>query len=167
LRRIFDELRRTGFRELTGARVEARVPVAETLINELIADVLPQSGAAREITVHPLPDDRIGVRVKLARPAFLPPLSATLLIERQPELPASPFLVFHVMGLAGLLALGSPFTSLRLPRGLHLDRDRLIVDLAEVLEHHGHGDWLQHVERLRVTSEAGRLVLALNAKVDG
>jgi hypothetical protein len=168
LRRILEELRDSGFRELAGARVTARVPVPERLINEFLADAVPQSGAVRRITVHPQPGDRIGVRVKLARPEFLPPLSATLLIERQPDLPASPTFVFQVLGLAGLLALGGPFSTLgsRLPRGVYLERDRLSVNLAEVLAHHGLGDCVQYVERLRVSSEAGCLVFDVEAAVD-
>jgi hypothetical protein len=168
LRRIFEKLRDSGFRELAGARVTARVPVPERLINEFLADAVPQSGAVRQITVHPQPEDRIGVRVKLARPGFLPPLSATLLIERQPDLPGSPTFVFQVLGLAGLLALGGPFSTLgsRLPRGVHLERDRLSVNLAELLAHYGLGDWLQYMERLRVSSEAGRLMLDVEAAVD-
>ena len=106
--------------------------------------------------------------LKLARPEFLPPLSATLVIEKQPDLPDSPSFALQVSGLAGLIALGGSFTSLGsgLPPGIRLERDRLIVDLAALLAHHGRRDWLQHVERLRVRSEAGRLVLDLDAKVD-
>lgn len=167
LTRIFEGLRASGFRELAGARVTATLPLGERLLNELIAASLPRSGAVREATVHPQPHDRLVVRVKLARPEFLPPISATLVIERQPEFPHAPLLVFRVTGLPGLLALAGPLLSLgsRLPPGMRLESDLLTIDLAVLLAEHGQRELLGYVKRLRVTSEAGRLLLDLDATI--
>ena len=167
LLRTLEGLRATGFRDLGGARLTATVPIGERLLNEVIAGSLPPNGAVREATIHPQPNDRLGVRVKLARPGFLPPVSATLVIERQPELPAAPRLVFRVTGLPALLTLAGQLLPLgsMLPPGVRLEGDLLTVDLAVMLAQHGQRELLDYAERLRVTSEAGRLIVQLDAAV--
>lgn len=167
LARIVERLRASGLRELAGARVTATIPIGDHLLNDVIAASLPASGAIREFTVHPQAENRLGVRVKLARPEFLPAITATLAIERQPELPDTPLLGFRVTGLPGLLALAAPVLSLRtmLPPGVRLEGDRLTVDLASLLEQHGQRELLRHLERLRVTSEKGRLLIEVEAGV--
>ena len=164
---ILESLRASGFRGLGGAKAAVTLPISEPLLNDLIAASLPPSGAVREATVQPQPQDRLGVRVKLARPEFLPPIGATLVIERQPEMPHDPSLVVRVTGFAGLLALAGPLVSLRsvLPPGVRLESDRLTVDLAALLAQHGQGEWLRFVERLRVNSEAGRLIVTVEARI--
>lgn len=152
---------------MAGTRISATVPVAERLLNEIIAASLPQSGALREATVHPQSDNRLGVRVRLARPEFLPPLNATLIIDRQPELPHAPVLGFRVTGLPGLLALFGPVFSIArlLPPGIRLEGDRLLVDLAALLAARGQAQLLGYLDRLQVTSEAGRLVINFEAGI--
>lgn len=165
LSRILETLRASGFRDIAGARVTATLPLSERLLNELIAVSLPSAGAIRALTVHPQPENRIGVRVRLARPEFLPTITVTLAIDRQPRLPDDPRFEFRVMGLAGLLALAVPVASLQsqLPPGVQLERDRLRVDLATLLAQQGHGDLLSYVEDLRLATEAGRLLIDVRA----
>lgn len=165
--RILGGLQASGFREVAGARVSAIVPVTERLLNELIAASLRPSGAVREATIHPQADNQLGVRVKLARPELLPPINVTLVIERQPELPHTPLIGLRVTGLPGLLALAGPMFSIgrMLPSGVRLEGDRLLVDLAALLAARGQRELLGYLERLRVTSEAGRLMIAIDAKI--
>ena len=42
----------------------------------------------------------------------------------------------------------------------------LTIELEALLAKHGQGDLLAYMDRLRVNSEAGRLVLEVDAKVD-
>jgi len=95
---ILRSLQATQFRDLAGAQVSARIPVAERLINEVVALTLPTNMPIREARVRPIPGDRFSVRVT-PRSAFLPSLTVRVDIERQPELPGSP-----------VLHLGHPFT---------------------------------------------------------
>lgn len=163
---ILERLRASGFRDLAGARVAVSAPLSESLLNDIIAAVLPRGGPVRAATVHPQDKNRLAVRVKLARPEFLPPVSVTLAIERQPALPHTPDLVLRVLGLPGLLTLAGPFLSLGsiLPPGVRLEGDVLTVNLAALLAQHGAGDLLGLVERLQVRSEAGRLTIDLDAR---
>jgi hypothetical protein len=164
---VLERLRGSGFRDIQGARVSATVPIGERLLNELVAASLPRSGALREASIHPQADNRLIVRARLSRPEFLPPVSATLVIERQPQLPHSPVLAFRVTGLPGLLALAGPFLPIAsmLPPGVRLDSDLLTVDLAALLAAHGQRELLGYLETLRVTSEDRRLVIECTARV--
>ena len=162
---ILETLRSWGVRGVAGARVTATIPLSEEFLNDLIAASLPPSGAVRTLTVHPEPENRIGVRVRLARPEFLPTIPVMLALERQPRLPDDPRFEFRVMGLAGLLTLAVPVASLQstLPAGIQLERDRLRVDLATLLRERGYGDVLRFVADLRLTADRGRLVIDVSA----
>ena len=164
---ILEGLHRSGFQELAGARVTAMIPIGERLLNEFIATSLPPSGAIRAASVQARADNRLSVRIKLARPEFLPPFTATVLIDRQPELPHLPSVAFRVTGIAGLLALAGPLFSLgsMLPAGVRLEGDLLTVDLAALLAQRGQQEWLAYLDRLRVTTEPGRLVIDAEVKV--
>lgn len=161
--RLVSHLLSSGFADVKGARVSATVPVAEPLLNAFIASALPAGGPVRDVHVHPEPGDRLTVRVKMARPDFLPPIKLTLHIDKQPALPADPVLVLRVGSLPGLMSIAGPVLSLsgRLPPGVRLEGDRLLVNLATLVEHAGHGALLPLAERVRVTTEAGRLILDL------
>jgi hypothetical protein len=167
LTQLVERLRSAGFRDVAGTRIAARIPVAEPLLNELIAALLPAGGAIRQLTLHPQPHDRLALRVKLARPEVLPPIAATLAIERQPELPYKPALALRLGGLPGLMVLAGPsLLGSMLPPGMRLENGLLTIDLEALLARHGHSDLLAYFDRLRINSEAGRLVVEVDAKVD-
>jgi hypothetical protein len=107
------------------------------------------------------------LRVKLARPEVLPPITATLVIERQPELPYKPALALRLSGLPSLLVLAGPsILGSMLPAGMRLEGGLFTIDLEALLATHGQAELLGHLDRLRVNSESGRLVLEVDAKVD-
>ena len=95
------ELRASQFAELKGARVSASIPISERLLNEIVAASLPPSAPVRDLTVQPQQANRLRCERELARPDFLPPISLTLEIEQQPQLPDTP-LVLRVLSLPGL-----------------------------------------------------------------
>jgi hypothetical protein len=164
---ILQHLLASRFSDVAGARLSATVPISERLLNELIALLLPRAGAVREVAVRPQAGNRLAVRVKMARPAFLPPISLTLFIDRQPELPSSPLVVFRVASVPGLISVAGAALSFAdvLPPGVRLEGDRLIVDLAALLERHGHRALLDYAERLRITTDDGTLVLDVAGRV--
>jgi hypothetical protein len=159
-RHILERLRASRMADLAGSRASAIVPVSERLLNEIVAAALPPSAAVQDVTVQPRAGNRLRVSARLTRAAFLPPISLTLEIERQPELPDGP-LVLRVMSLPGLLALAGAAFSLTsvLPPGLRLEDQRLLVDVRSLLERHGLGEALAYLESLKVTTEEGRLIV--------
>ena len=163
LSRLLTRLQQTRFADLKGARASARVPVAEELVNELLRDALPRAGPVSEARVRPHARNRFDIQVKLARPAFLPPLNITAVIERQPELPVSPELVLKLSSLPGVMSFAGGAAAFFnvLPPGVRMQGERVFVDIAELARRHGQGDLLELVRQLHVTTEDGSLVLEL------
>jgi hypothetical protein len=164
--RVLEALQASRFADLKGARVSASIPIAESLINELIAATLPPSIPVRTVTLHPQQGNRARVTAKLTRPEFLPPISLTLEIESQPAMPDSP-LVLRVSSLPGLVALAGaalPVSS-ALPPGVRLDGQRVLVDVKVLLERFGYGAIVPFLETVKVATEEGRLMLDVEVRV--
>jgi hypothetical protein len=156
----------TGFADLRGADAAFTVPFSERLLNDVLAEILPRSGAVREPYVSPEAGDRFQVRVRLSSPSFLPPLRLRIAIDRQPELPTSPVLVLR-LERTGLLTLAGPILRLinALPDGVAVKDDRIYVDLRAMLERHHLAQYLEYVKELRINTVEGAMILAVRGRV--
>ena len=164
---ILNHLQSTGFRDVAGTRLSGTIPVSERLINEMVAASIPRGGHVREAHVRPGPGNRFSVRIA-PRAALLPSLTLKLVIERQPELPGSPVLVLRMATMGGLFGMASaalPIAGM-LPPGVRLAGDRILVDISAMAALRGFGDLVAHVRRLNITTEAGRILVQLDAAVD-
>ena len=160
---LLAELRATGFRDLAGARLSASVPVSAALLNRLIAGALAGSGApVRSVDVQPRAGDQIDVVIKVTWP-FVPALTARLTIEQQPAFPASPRLTLRWSFLGAVGALGSRFVSslARLPDGISLDADRLVVDIPAAAAQSPAAEFLPYVSALELHTVDDRLLIHL------
>ena len=144
---------------IAGTRIAGDVSIADRLLNDVIAEKIGVERALREVTLRTEPG-LTRVAIKVARPSFLPPLSFVLSVERQPELPASPFLVLRIgmmPGVAALLGTGVSFLKI-LPPEFRLEGERLYVDIAALLNSRGYGWVLPYLRALTVSFEPGRIV---------
>ena len=156
---ILERLRASRFAEVKGARASLSIPVPESLLNELIAAALPPGGPLRDLQVRPQAGNRLAVRGRASRLDFLPPMTISVQIEQQPQLPDTP-LVVRILSLPGLLSMaGSLLSPGSLPPGIRLDRERVLVDVRQLLEKKGLGEIVPFIERLQVSSEEGRLLV--------
>lgn len=164
---LFSRQQAAGFPGLAGSETRTTIRISTELLNQAIAGSIPADAAVRDVTVAPHAANQIGVRLSLAKPAFLPAANLTLVIERQPQLPADPVLVLHITGGGGLLRFAGPAiaASGKLPPGVRLDGDRVFVDVRTMLQPFGQGALLDCAEQLQVTSEEGALVLLVHARV--
>jgi hypothetical protein len=164
---ILEALRSSGFHDLIGSRATTTLSVAEPLLNAIVSVSLPPGAPVRDLFVYPRAADRVAIRVKMKRPEFLPPINATIAIERQPELPGNATLGLRFTGLAGLLTMAKPLVALvpKLPSGIVLDRDLLTIDLRQLLADRGQDDLLRLVRRIAVHSEEGRMLIELEGAV--
>jgi hypothetical protein len=160
---LLKEQERAGFADLRGARASIRIPVSDRLLTRVITDRLPSTSTVREIELQALDGNECTVRVRL-RPAFLPTVSARLLIEEQPRLPHSPVLTLRIVskGLAAL-ASGPLASAFRLPAGFTLHDDRLRIDLAALARQYGAEAALGFLKSLELTTERGHLVVSADA----
>ena len=167
---ILELLRRQmalGFRGVAGTRVSLRVPISEALINEAIALSLPSDAKVREVQVSPRANNRARVRIVVAKPSFLPPITFTVAIERQPSLPESLDLVLRLEGAGTMLTFAGPALAFMnaLPPGILMRGDHVFVNVVEVARNQGLGEWFRFVDCLRVASEEGRVVVIAEAGV--
>lgn len=163
---LLDDLRRSRFADLRGARAAASIPVPEPLLNRLIAAAIPPSAPVRDVSVHPKAGNRFGVRAKIGRLDFLPALTLTAEIVRQPQLPDTP-LVLRISSLPGLMSLVGAAASLAsiLPPGIRLDGQHLFVDLRAVLERAGYAELIPYLEDVRIATEEGKALLDVSVRV--
>lgn len=156
----------TSFAGLTGSDVRAALRVSAPLLNEAVAAYTAAVSAVRELIVTPRAGNRFDVQVKLAM-TFLPPIHTTVLIERQPQLPADPTLVLRLTGAAGMMRLaGSAVNSFgKLPPGVRLVGDHVYVDLREVLRARGQDALLTYAQDLAIGTEEGTLLVLVHARV--
>jgi hypothetical protein len=164
---LLDRLQATRFADLSGSEAYTVIRISGALLTEAAAAFAASSSAVRDVTIRPRDANHIDVQLKLARPAFLPPITLTLEIERQPQLPDQPELVLRFMGTGGLMRLAGPAigSSGALPPGIRLAGDRLHVDIRHLLQSQNRADLLDFAEQLQVTSEEGRLAVALQLRV--
>jgi hypothetical protein len=163
---ILARLRASHLAELAGAVLSLTIPVPERLLNEIVTALVPSSAPVRGVSIQPRAGDRLRVSATLRQADFLPPISLTLEIEQQPQLPGSP-LVLRVLSMPGLMALagGAMRIAQALPPGIRMQDQRIHVDIGELLDRQGLGEWGKLVTALNVRSEEGRLVLDVTLRV--
>jgi hypothetical protein len=164
--RLFRRQQASGFEDLRGAEASVTLPVSERLLNEIIAESVPRSAPVRELHVKPQAGDRFAVRARIRSSPLLPAINLILSIDRQPELPASPVLILR-METSGLLSFAGP--ALRfldaLPQGVRVERDRIHVDLAQLLAARHLDSYLAYVKELRVNAVDGAVLLSIRGRL--
>jgi hypothetical protein len=164
---LLARLQSTSFADLAGARVSARVPVSRALVNQLVARALQQRAApVKQIDIRPLEGDRLDAVVTLTLP-LVPPLKIGVVIERQPQFPASPVLVLRWSLLGGLGAILSKFLGphQKMPPGVRLDGDRVLVDLQAAAAGTPAAQLVGYVRGLEVHTAADRLIFDADLEV--
>jgi hypothetical protein len=164
---LIGSLREGRATDVAGSRAAVDVALSEALLNGAIAERLPPNGAIKDVRLR-IADGHARVTLRLERPRFLPPIGATVTIERQPDLPASPTLGLRLglpAGLGMLAGLGANLFA-TLPPGLRLEGDRLTVDLAALLRAQDLGWVLRYAQSLLVTFEPGRIRIQGSAGVE-
>ncbi len=121
----------SGFRDIAGSRVSARIPVSRALLNRVVADALQGTTTpVRSVDIRPRAGDEFEVFIAVSWP-FIPPLKVIFVVERQPQFPASPMLVLRwsFLGAMGTLVSRLVASFDRLPAGVRLDGNRVVLDI--------------------------------------
>jgi hypothetical protein len=164
--RLFRRQQASGFQDLRALDGALTLPIAEPLLNELIAESLPSSAPVRDVYVTPQTPDRFTIRARVGSVSLLPPVKLTAVIDRQPEFPANPVLVLR-LETTGLLSLAGPALRLlnALPPGVRVEHDRIYVDIRTLLESRNLGEYLGFIRELRVNAVDGRAIISVRVSV--
>lgn len=153
--------------DFAGARGSARIPLSRALLNRIVADAL--AGATtpvRSVDIRPLDGDRFDAVVTVTWP-FVPPLTVSFHIDQQPAFPDSPILVFRwsFLGAVGAFAsrLASSFD--RLPDGIRIESDRLLLNLPLLVMQSPFAPMLGYVTAVAVHTVEGRAVVDVEVAV--
>jgi hypothetical protein len=166
LLKLFLEQQASGFPDVAGARASVTLPVSDRLVTRLAAQSLPPSAPISEIDLRAGNANRLSVRVRLTRPALLPPITVNLAIDRQPVLPSNPVLILRLLstGLLSFAGAAARFFNV-LPPGIRMDGELIFIDLRTLLEQRGLGAHLNYLEHLEVTTEEGRFIVSVRGRV--
>lgn len=143
------------------------MPVADHLLTRVAVQYLPAGAPVRTLDLRAREGNQIEARVRLARPAFLPPLLVPVSIVRQPVLPDDPVLVLRLGSIGGLMGLAGAAARLLdvLPPGITLRSNILSVDLRAVAARQQVAFALDYLTRLEITTREGQVLIMLRARV--
>jgi hypothetical protein len=154
-----------GLPDLAGAEATATIPISDRLLTQLIAASLPPGAPVREIQVHAEDGGRIGLKVTLARPSFLPAIPIALVVHGQPSLPDHPMLTLRIAQSAPLVAMAErALKHASLPAGVSIAGDLIHIDLRTLLAARDLEFALSYVTDLNVQARAGAVVLTVRAR---
>ena len=147
---------------MAGARASVTLPLSDRLVSRLVSESLPPSAPVSDIDLHAQGGNRISARVRLTRPALMPPITVNLAIEQQPVLPSNPVFAVRLLstGLFSFAGAAMRFLNV-LPPGIRMEGDLIYVDLRMLLEQRGLAHYLGYLEHLELTTETGRFVLSV------
>ena len=131
-------------------------------IREIIDDALKgRNTPVRKLDIRPRAGDQFDAVVTVTWP-FVPALTATFTIERQPAFPASPVLALRWSFLGGVGAIASRLMRSfedKLPAGIRLDGDRLLLDLSVLAAGSPAAPFIGYVRALELHTLADRVVI--------
>jgi hypothetical protein len=164
---LFRSLQSSAFHDVAGTRVAAHVPVSRSLVNRMVsAAVAGASPHVRSVDIHPRAGDAFDVIITLTWP-FVPALTVTFVVEQQPRFPAAPVMVLRwsLLGAAGTIASRFIGALDRLPPGVRLDGDHLIVDIPRAVADTPAAPMLPYLRALEVHSVDDGVVLDVEMEI--
>lgn len=167
---VIDLLRRqwqNGLPDFAGSEATLTIPIGAQLLTQMIAAYLPPGAPVREVQLRAEDGDRIGLKVTLARPAFLPAIPIALVIHEQPNLPDHAILTLRISQSAALVAMAErALRHASLPAGVTIAGDLIHVDIHTLLAARNLETALAYVTHLYVHARAGAIVLIVHARVN-
>ena len=153
--------------DLAGSHVSARIPVSRALLNGLVAEALAgRRIPVRSVDIQPRAGDRFDAVVTMSWP-LVPALTVSFVVERQPSFPASPQLVLRYSFLGAIGAFASHLVGAfdRLPDGVRLDADRLLLDIPALAAGSPPAMMMRYVKALELHTLDDRAVIDLELAI--
>jgi hypothetical protein len=164
---ILAYLKASAFQDVAGARLSARVPISRPLLNRVVRSALGEASPhVRDVDIRPHAGDSFDVLITVSWP-FVPAIKVTFSVERQPQFPTSPVLVLRwsLLGAAGMIASRFIASLDRLPAGVRLDGDRLLVDIPRLAERASAASLIPYMRSLELHTVEDRVVLDVELEI--
>ena len=164
MEKVFQRIIQDNFSELQGATVAARVPVPQSLINELIGAALEGNRNIESCRVSVHPQNRLTVQVRTTLLSIS--LALKLKLDSSVDLASysSPKLRAWMENNRWLGRISSLFHAL--PEGVRLYGDQIVIDLGYFFRTPEERRLLELVKSIGVTTEEGKVILDIYLQVD-
>ncbi|HUQ70632.1 MAG TPA: hypothetical protein VM165_13975 [Planctomycetaceae bacterium] len=163
---LLREQQRQHFADVAGTQASITLPLSDRLISRILAARIPASVLTEfDLVAHA--GNQLTVRVRLAKPSFLPSIQLRFAIEQQPDLPTSPVVALAMVsqhGMAAFAANALNFVNV-LPAGVVFDGRRFVVNIATLLERHDAAGVLEYLTDLKITTLEHQVVVRAQAAV--
>jgi hypothetical protein len=162
--KIFQKIIHNNFSDFKGTRVDALVPVPQSLINELITEALKGNKSIASIQVSIHAQNRVSLNVKTN---VLPwPLNLKLKLDTFVDLASysSPKIRAWMENNRLLGSFGALFNAL--PEGIKLYGDQVVIDLGAFLRTPEQKRLLSLVKAVGIRTEEGKVILDAKIEVD-
>lgn len=174
--RLFDILKTKGLQGVAGARVDAEIPLSESLLNRLANEQAQSMETLQHLRILLPGEDTLVVdaKAKVATKLFgiKVPIHRQVhfLIDREVSLSPSPRMHLRIRdGLSGLekkfIHWFENLISSMVPGDISLQQDILTIDLGPVLREQGFEPFTGRLEQVRVEGQAGRLMIKVRVSV--
>ena len=150
---IFQRLIDSDFSELPGIKMDATIPVPESLVNEVIAASLRGNKNIEYCRVSIGGQNRVTAKVKT--PPWPWPLNLKLKLFKELDLSGSPKVRAFLENNVFLGRLGAQLKVL--PAGIVLYKDQVSVDIGSFLEPE-QKRYLKFLESVEISTEAGAII---------
>ncbi len=151
---IFQRLVGNGFSELPGMEVNARIPVSERLVNEIIATSLQGNQNIEYCRVSIGGQNRVAANIKT--PLWPWSLNLKLKLFRDVDFSGSPKVRAFLENNVLLGKLGALFNAL--PPGILLYEDQVSVDLGSFIQTPEQKQILQLIKTVEISTETGKII---------
>lgn len=164
MERVFQRLLDKNFSELSGAVLDATIPVPQTLINEIAAAALVGNKNLSSLAILVHPQNRLSMNVKTS---LLPwPLNLKLKLDNSVDLASysSPKIRAWLENNRLLGSLGSLFNVL--PEGVKLYGNQIVIDLGSFLQRPEQKRLLGLVRSVDIRTAESKLILDVKIRVE-
>ena len=156
--------------ELSGGSLAGEIPLTDAFVNRLIAQRLAASQgrvSAAQVAAHD--GQNLTLQLSMRAPRMLPSVRIAARIEQQPQFPrpAVMGLRWSMPGLGPLALFAAPALAYfkALPPFIHVEGDRISVDIGELLRARGLSDLVGYVTSLQVHTRTGIFVVRFELRI--
>lgn len=161
---VFKRLVDSNFSDLSGAVLEASVPVPQSLLNEIAVSALKGNESISTMQVEVHAENRLSLQIKTTLLPWI--LNLKLKLDHSIDLASysSPKIRAWLENNRALGSLGSLFNVL--PEGVRLYGNQVVIDLRAFLPMPEQRRMLDLVKSVNVRTEENILILDIIARVD-